>query len=195
MFTGIVQAVGQVETAAGCALTISAPELALQPGDSVAVNGVCLTVTGVNTAAFDVDLSPQTRGCTTLGGLAAAARVNLEPALRLGDPLGGHLVSGHVDGVGEVLACRAQEDCLRLSLRVPAELRRYVCLRGSLCVDGVGLTVAGMTGECCELSLVPYTLGHTTLGEALPGSPVNLEVDQLARYVERLLEERAGEPG
>lgn len=191
MFTGIVQAVGRVQSA-GSALKITAEGLALRPGDSIAVNGVCLTVTAVADGFFTADLSPQTHKRTTLGNLTIGRRVNLEAALKLGDPLGGHLVSGHVDGVGEVRACiPAAADSLRLAVSIPEELRRYVCPRASLCVDGVGLTVAATMDEHCELSLVPYTLAHTTLGEQAPGREVNLEVDQLARYVERLLEARS----
>lgn len=191
MFTGIVQAVGRVKSA-GSVLEVTTEGLGLQPGDSIAVNGVCLTAADVVDGSFAADLSPQTYKCTTLGKLTARQRVNLEAASRLGDPLGGHLVSGHVDGIGEVRACIPEAaDSLRLAVSIPEELRRYVCPRGSLCVDGVGLTVAATTDEYCELSLVPYTLAHTTLGELAPGGTVNLEVDQLARYVERLLEARS----
>ncbi len=191
MFTGIIQAMGQVVTADSQKLCIAAVGLtALRPGDSVAVNGACLTVVAATGSTFHAQLSPQTCQQTMLGRLQVGERVNLEPALCLGEPLAGHLVSGHVDGMGEVVACTAAADCKRLTIHVPTALQRYLCARGALCVDGVSLTIAGVEDNACTASLVPYTLAHTTLGELPTGQAVNLEVDQLARYVERLLEVR-----
>ena len=191
MFTGIIQVMGQVVAADSQKLCIAAVGLAaLRPGDSVAVNGACLTVVATAGSTFHTQLSPQTCQQTRLGDLQVGETVNLEPALCLGEPLGGHLVSGHVDGMGKVEACTAAADCKRLTICVPTALQRYLCARGALCIDGVSLTVAEVENGGCTVSLVPYTLAHTTLGELATGQAVNLEVDQLARYVERLLEAR-----
>jgi len=194
MFTGIVQCVGAVqavEPRGGDALIrvemagISAARLAL--GASIAVNGVCLTVTARAGSVADFDVSRETLALTTLGGLAAGDPVNLEPALTLAEPLGGHLVSGHVDGIGEVLVMLPDARSTRMTLRVPAGLSRYVARKGSLCVDGVSLTVNAIDGDRAGVNLVPHTLQATIMGGYRPGTPVNIEVDLIARYLERLI--------
>jgi riboflavin synthase len=193
MFTGIVEEVGKVERAgrsdAGIRLRIAA-ELAgrLGEGDSVAVSGACLTVAALDGDAFEADVMNQTARLTTLGDLEPGRSVNLEPPLRAGDPLGGHIVQGHVDAVGEVRAVEADGFARRLCIELPEDLRRYVVEHGSITVDGVSLTVAALSSEGFEVSLIPETLERTTLGDASPDAPrVNVEVDLLARYTERLL--------
>jgi riboflavin synthase len=195
MFTGIVQAIGRIKSSAPAApgrrLEIAAGALPLDDvrlGDSIAVAGVCLTVTAQREGAFCVDVSPETLAHTTLGARAAGARVNLEKALRLADRLGGHLVSGHVDGVGEVLARETRAEYVFFRLRAPTSLARYIAHKGSICVEGVSLTVNRVEGADFELLLIPHTLRETTLDELCPGQCANLEVDLIARYLERMLE-------
>ncbi len=203
MFTGIVQAVGRIaakRTRGGdvrLRIEGDAPFFGrLAAGDSVAVSGVCLTAVDPSPQGFEADVSMETLRRTTLGELTVGDRVNLEPALTLATPLGGHLVSGHVDGVGEVLARRAEARSVRFRLRAPAALARYIAEKGSICVDGVSLTVNAVDGAEFELNIVPHTLAVTTLDAYRPGRRVNLEVDLVARYLERLLlGERAAEPG
>jgi riboflavin synthase len=202
MFTGIVQATGEIrrlERRGGdVRLHVASEELGLDDvrhGDSIATSGVCLTVVELGEGGFAADVSQETLALTTLGGLAAGARVNLEKALALGDRLGGHLVSGHVDGVGEVLACAPDARSWRYRLRAPAALARYIARKGSICVDGVSLTVNAVHGAEFELNIIPTTLHATTFADYRPGTRVNLEVDQVARYLERLLlGECAAEP-
>jgi riboflavin synthase len=160
----------------------------LDAGDSVAVAGACLTVAGRDAGAFEADAINQTLSLTSLGDLRAGDRVNLEPALRAGDPLGGHLVQGHVDGVGTVVAVRADGASRRLRVELPADLRRYVVPRGSIALDGVSLTVAEVGDGGVETALIPETLARTTLGEAAEGDRVNVEVDLIARHVEALMQ-------
>jgi riboflavin synthase len=195
MFTGIVQAIGRVETlaprGADRRLRIDAGKLdlsAVRVGDSIAVSGVCLTVTARDDRAFEADVSAETLRCTTFAGLDTGDAVNLETALTLATPLGGHLVSGHVDGVGMVKARDEVGQSLRYVIAAPAELARYIAVKGSICVDGVSLTVNAVDGAAFEVNLVPHTLQETTLRALRPGSPVNLEVDLMARYAERLLQ-------
>lgn len=192
MFTGIVEEVGSVTAVdageAGTRLGIAASLAGeLREGDSVCVAGVCLTATAVRGDGFDADVMNQTLSLTTLGELEAGSRVNLEPALAAGRPLGGHIVQGHVDGVGEVRTLAQDGFARRLRVRVPAELERYLIEHGSVTVSGVSLTVAGLGDGEFEVSLIPETLERTTLGELQEGDRVNLEVDVVARYVERLL--------
>lgn len=194
MFTGIVAAMGTVErleTAGGGArVFVNAGALDLSDavvGESIAVGGVCLTVTALEKAGFAADVSGETLAATTLGGLEPGSRVNLERALRVGDRLGGHLVTGHVDGVGEVKNLASEGESRRLVLRVPGELAQYVARKGSLTVDGVSLTVNTVEATECGINLVPHTLSVTTLGRLEPGDRVNLEVDLIARYLERQL--------
>jgi len=192
MFTGIVREVGEVEaierTAAGARLRIRAGfsgELGL--GDSVSVAGACLTVAEQAGDGFTTDVMNQTLGLTTLGSLDAGAPVNLEPALRAGQPLGGHLVQGHVDATGEVATLEPDGIARRLRVTLPGDLARYVVEHGSIAFDGVSLTVAGLEGDLVEVSLIPETLERTTLGGVAPEDRVNVEVDLVARYVERLM--------
>ena len=196
MFTGIVRDVGRVRELAPSAqgdlsLSIEVDQLDLsqtQLGDSIAVSGVCLTVVEVQPRGFRVDVARATLSVTTIGGWARGRRVNLEPALRAGEALGGHLVAGHVDGIGEVLARQGDARSQSLRLRVPETLQRYVARKGSVTVDGVSLTVNRVEGAEFELNLVPHTLAVTTLGELAVGDRVNVEIDLIARYVARLLE-------
>ncbi len=195
MFTGIVQAIGRIKSsvpaAQGRRLEIEAGALPLDDvrlGDSIAVSGACLTVTAQSESTFSVDVSPETLAHTTLGTRAAGSRVNLEKALRLADRLGGHLVSGHVDGVGEVLARETRAEYVFFRLRAPTSLARYIAHKGSICVEGVSLTVNRVEGAEFELLLIPHTLRETTLDELHPGHCANLEVDLIARYLERMLE-------
>jgi riboflavin synthase len=194
MFTGIVEATGTVAALAAAAgggrrLEVAAPwpAGALGLGESVAVNGCCLTVAEVTAAGFAADLHPETLRRTALGGLAAGARVNLERPLPLGGRLGGHLVQGHVDGVARLLDRRPVGGGEELRVELPADLQRYLVEKGSVTVDGVSLTVAGLGPGWFAVALVPHTLQVTTLGERRPGDPVQLEVDVVAKYVERLL--------
>ena len=194
MFTGIVQAVGKIAAiemqGIDARLRIDAAPLDLgdvRLGDSIAVNGVCLTVIEPSAHGFSVDVSAETLRLTTLGALRAGMRVNLEKALTLSSRLGGHLVSGHVDGVGEVIERRSEARCVQFRIQAPAALARYIAMKGSICVDGVSLTVNAVDGAQFNLNIVPHTLQATTLGEAWPGIRVNLEVDIIARYLERLL--------
>jgi riboflavin synthase len=184
MFTGIVQAVGKIVRLNPLEIECGTLELAgVAVGDSIAVQGVCLTVTSISPRGFTADLSDETLGVTT--GLDRQSEVNLEKSLALGDQLGGHLVTGHVDGVGEVLICSKG----LLQVRVPRELKRYIARKGSICVDGVSLTVNRVEDDRFEVNLIPHTLEVTTLGRLAAGSKVNLEVDLIARYVDRMLSE------
>ena len=194
MFTGIIQAVGQVreltlaERAARFVIATDKLDLAdVGIGDSIAVNGVCLTVTDLLSDAFSADVSPETMACTI--GFELAAAVNLEKALRLSDRLGGHLVSGHVDGVGTVVRFEPVGDNRLLAVRVPADLGRYVARKGSITVNGVSLTVNEVESDVLRVNLIPHTLAQTNLGRLRSGAQVNLEVDLVARYIERMLGE------
>jgi riboflavin synthase len=198
VFTGIVRELGRVEsvdaTAGGARLTIHAPETAARTalGDSVSVNGVCLTATAADDGTLAFDAVPETLARSTLGSLAPGAPVNLEPALRAGEPLGGHVVQGHVDGVARVVSLEPEGDGARLTLELPGGLARYAVEKGSVTIDGVSLTVAGLDGGRIAIALVPHTLAATTLGGLTPGDEVNVEADILAKHVERLLEARGG---
>ena len=194
MFTGIIQALGEVrrlEPRGGdVRLTIGTGKLALGGaalGDSIAVNGVCLTAVALAADAFAADVSRETLNLTTLGALGPGSPVNLEPALTLATRLGGHLVSGHVDGVGSVRERSDDARSVRLRIGAPPELARYIAHKGSICVDGVSLTVNAVAGADFELNIVPHTLTETIIAHYRPGTRVNLEVDLIARYLERLL--------
>jgi riboflavin synthase len=193
VFTGIVRELGAVEAidgdAGGVRIRLRAPETAAAaaPGDSVALNGVCLTVTATAGELLAFDAVPETLRRTSLGRLAAGSPVNVEPALRAGEPLGGHIVQGHVDGVGRVRAVEPEGEGVRLTIEPPAELLRYCVEKGSIAVEGVSLTIAALGQETFALALIPHTLAVTTLGSLQPGDEVNLEVDVIAKYVERLL--------
>lgn len=197
MFTGIVEEQGKVLTLeGGTRLTIQTTRVAegLGVGQSVAVDGVCLTVIEVEGPQFTVDLAPETLKRTTLGGLAPGDRVNLERALQVGDSLGGHFVTGHVDGVGTLLRREPVGDAATVWIGFPPALARHIVPKGSIAVDGVSLTVVEVMEEAFSVCLIPHTLAVTTLGWKGPGSPVNLEVDLLSRYLERLLAPRRSSP-
>ena len=199
MFTGIVREIGTVEALErgpdGARLLVASTLAAeLADGDSVAVSGACLTVATGSGGAFAADVMNQTLGLTTLGSLKPGDRANLEPAIRAGEPLGGHLVQGHVDETGEVRSVTADGFARRLRVTLPPALRPYVVERGSVAVDGVSLTVAAVADDGFEVSLTPETLERTTLASVAEGDRVNVEVDQVARYVERLMQ-RFGERG
>lgn len=192
MFSGIVAAVGRIThltpREVGFRLHVDAGKLGIEEvnlGDSIAHSGVCLTVVGKEGNCFMVDVSPETLSCTV--GLDAPGPVNLEKALRLSDVIGGHLVSGHVDGVGEVLRFDAVGDNRLLEIRAPKEIARYIARKGSVAVDGTSLTTNEVNGTDFTINLIPHTLDNTTLGGLKPGSRVNLEIDLIARYCERLL--------
>lgn len=191
MFTGIIQAIGQIErvTPVGedARLHIQVGGLDMSDvaqGDSIAVNGVCLTVVEFDHESFDVHVSRETLSCTI--GLDTPRAANLEKALRLADHLGGHLVSGHVDGVGQVVKFEAVGDCMQLVIRAPHAISRYIAVKGSIAVDGVSLTVNSVEGDVFSINLIPHTLEMTTLKFLGVGSRVNLEIDLIARYVERM---------
>ena len=200
MFTGIVFGTGVVSavTAFGEAqqdrrIGIECP--AVEPGrlalgDSVSVSGVCLSVAGHLRQGFEADVSAETMALTTLGRAVTGDPVNLEPALRLTTPLGGHLVSGHVDGIGRLEERRDEARSVRMRFSFPPGLARFVAVKGSVCVDGVSLTVNDRSRSHFGVNLIPHTLEVTTLGRLAPGDPVNLEVDLVARYLDRLLQER-----
>ena len=198
MFTGLIQAVGTLshrETRSGDArLRIGVGGLPFGDvalGESIAVNGVCLTVIEFDASSFAVDASTETLALTTLGGLAIGAPVNLERAMLPTDRLGGHLVSGHVDGVGRVLDVQPDARAQRWRFSAPAALSKYIASKGSICVDGVSLTVNEVDDAGFEVALIPHTVAHTAFAETRVGDPVNLEVDLVARYVERLLSARS----
>ena len=191
MFTGIIQTVGQIERATPVGpdvrLSIAVHNLGMddvQVGDSIAVNGVCLTAVNFTPTHVEMHVSRETLSCTV--GLDSLRPVNLEKALRFSDRLGGHLVSGHVDGVGQVVRFEPVGDCMVLAVRAPHGISRYIAVKGSVAVDGVSLTVNNIENDIFSINLIPHTLQATTLKNLGIGSRVNLEVDMVARYVERL---------
>lgn len=196
MFTGLVQAVGTVveraATPGGARLRVDLGTLPgpFRLGDSIALSGVCCTVVGLAAGVAAFDLSPETLARTWLGRAAAGDRLNLEGALRAGDPLGGHLVQGHVDGVGEVVAALDPVAGGELWAQVPAELQRYCVDKGSITLDGVSLTIAGQRGDAVGIAVIPHTAQVTTLGGKRVGEPLHVEVDVLAKYVEKMLAAR-----
>ena len=199
MFTGLVEEVGRVADVVvdgeRARLVISAPGVVddLPLGASVAVDGVCVTATDVDAEGFAVDLMRETMRVTALGRLDAGVRVNLERAMKVGDRLGGHLVQGHVDGIGEVIGVEDVPGTRTLRFRIPVDLTRYLVMKGSVCVNGVSLTVADVQDDVIAIGLIPHTLAATNLGDLTVGSTVNLEVDVVAKYVERMLPGRATE--
>jgi riboflavin synthase len=193
MFTGIIQAIGHIDNFSSLgdnlALSIEAANLALedvQIGDSIAVNGVCLTATHLSKTHFKAHVSAETLKVTT--GLNQKTAVNLEKALRLNDRLGGHLVSGHVDGVGEVTQFNDLGDNWLLAIRSPHAISKYIAKKGSICVNGVSLTINSVTRDIFTMNIIPHTLENTMFKQLTIGSLVNLEIDQIARYVERMTE-------
>ena len=192
MFSGIIQALGKIsrieKREGGVRLAVHAVRLGMDDvaiGDSIAVNGVCLTVVTKTTSGFEADVSAETLRCTV--GIDAIGEVNLEKALRLADRLGGHLVSGHVDGAGEVTVFHSLGESMLLRVRAPDDLARYIARKGSITIQGVSLTVNAVNGSEFEVNLIPHTVATTTLKLLKVGSRVNLEVDLIARYVERML--------
>jgi riboflavin synthase len=196
VFTGIIETTARLEgrsaSGGGARLVLATPRAlpALAIGESIAVNGACLTVTTRRGRSFTVDVSPETLRRTTLGRLARGSRVNLERALRAGDRMGGHIVQGHVDGVGRLEAIRPDGDWIRYSFDVPRPLAPYLVEKGSIAVDGVSLTVASCRGRRFTVALIPHTLAATTLGERHPGDPVNLEADVLLKQIVSMLRAR-----
>ncbi|MBT8135757.1 MAG: riboflavin synthase [Gammaproteobacteria bacterium] len=196
MFTGIITRIGALaarQVGDGSEmLTIDAGDRFLENssvGDSIAVNGVCLTVTGIDGVRFSADVSAESLACTTLGDLAPGSRLNLEHALRASDALGGHLVSGHVDAVAEVLDCRPEAQSVRVFVALPDPLAALVAPKGSICVDGTSLTVNEVEPGRFGVNIIPHTLEATVAGDYRPGTRVNLEADIIARYVARVLEQ------
>jgi riboflavin synthase len=196
MFTGIVRERGTVvaadATEAGARLVVEAPATASETvmGDSVSIDGVCLTATDVLDGRVTFDAVPETLSRTTLGRIEAGDEINVEPALRAGEPLGGHYVQGHVDGVGRVRALEREGDSLRVTIEASPELLRYCVEKGSVAVQGVSLTIAGLRDDAFAVALIPHTLEVTTLGTVAIGDELNIEVDVLAKYVERLVAPR-----
>ena len=205
MFTGIIEGVGRLAAreprggdvrftfATGTLPWLGSGADDIRMGESIAVNGVCLTVVAFDAQGFQADASTETLSLTTLGELPVGAALNLERAMRPSDRLGGHLVSGHVDGIGRVVSVHEDARAQRWRFAAPAPLLRYVAKKGSICVDGVSLTVNEVDGEGFEVALIPHTVAHTRFAETRVGEAVNLEIDLVARYVERLLGAR-GEP-
>ncbi|MDZ4814354.1 MAG: riboflavin synthase [Pseudomonadota bacterium] len=194
MFTGLIEAIGQLRSVAklggdvrmwiaGSALDCTDVKI----GDSICVNGVCLTVVLLEANAFALDVSNETLACTTLGTWREGRRVNLEKALRLSDRLGGHLVSGHVDGIATVLAIDADARSSRWRFTLPVHLARYVAVKGSIAVDGVSLTVNAVDAHSFSVNLIPHTLANSVFGATTVNDPVNLEIDLMARYAERMI--------
>jgi len=193
VFTGIVRELGTVAAVSGgeegVRLELDAPTTAagVRLGDSVSVSGVCLTVVAASGGRLSFDAIPETMRRSSLGKLRTGSTVNLEPALRAGEPLGGHYVQGHVDGIGAISSVATEGDGARIAIDAPAELLRYCVEKGSITVEGVSLTIAELTDTGFEIALIPHTLEVTTLGRLAPGDAVNLEADVLAKYVEKLL--------
>jgi riboflavin synthase len=196
VFTGIVRELGTVEAldgdADGVRLRVRAPQTAAGSalGDSVALNGVCLTVAERDGDTLSFDAVPETLSRTTLGHLRSSMRVNVEPALRAGEPLGGHIVQGHVDGVGRIRSVTPEGDGARIEVEAPDEVMRYCVEKGSIAVEGVSLTIAALADDTFAIALIPHTLAATTLGRLTAGDEVNLEADVLGKYVERILSAR-----
>ena len=193
MFTGIIEEIGTIKGIRSkneaMELSIAAKEILsdVRLGDSIAVNGVCLTVTAFDAVAFSVDVMPETFRATAMSNLIAGSVVNLERALSLGDRLGGHFVTGHVDGVGEITQITPCDNAVNYTIKLNAELLRHCIFRGSIAIDGISLTIFGVTDSEIQLSLIPHTLTHTILGQKKVGDKVNIEGDMLSKHVANLL--------
>ena len=193
MFTGIIEEIGTVQTvqrgSRSSQITIRARKVIadLQIGDSISVNGACLTVISFNDKGFTADVMPETMGRTNLGQLSGEKPVNLERALRLGDRLGGHLVSGHIDGTGRIDDCRKDENAYWFRISAGKEIIRYVVEKGSVAIDGISLTVAGVTGSSFTVSVIPHTQAQTTLTPDKKGKTVNIECDIISKYIEKFI--------
>lgn len=201
MFTGIVKAKGRIERVeergGDKRLVVISPGIAWQDfeiGESISVNGVCLTAVELLDGGFTTDVSTETLAVTALGGIGSGTEVNLEPSVSLGERLGGHLVSGHVDCVGTIVSLGRDARSIRLAVRIPTEFSRYIAKKGSVCIDGVSLTVNEVSAEQFEVNIIPHTAGATIIGSYAEGTRVNIEVDVVARYLERLItaDEHAG---
>lgn len=195
MFSGIIEAQGEIRDISlngdSARIAIAAGELPMDDvtlGDSIACSGACLTVVEFDDTSFSVDVSSETLKLTTIGQLSPGSAVNLEKALLVSARLGGHIVTGHIDGVGEVVEKEELSDYVRFAIEAPSTLSKYIAKKGSICVDGISLTVNEVDGNRFELMIIPHTLAVTTLGQTLVGSQVNLEIDVVARYCERLLD-------
>ena len=195
MFTGIVKAKGRIRSlkkqGGDLCLSIESSDLDwsdIDVGESISVNGVCLTAAALHSSGFDADVSVETMQVTALAGLTAGSVVNLEPSVEFGERLGGHLVSGHVDCVGTVAAREGDARSVRLKIAVPNEVVRYLARKGAVCVDGVSLTINEVSAQAFEVNIIPHTAEETIIGDYTVGSAVNIEVDLLARYIERLLD-------
>jgi riboflavin synthase len=202
MFTGIIKAVGRIgeirPQGGDLRLTVRSGDLPWQdfePGESIAVNGVCLTAVTLLADGFETDVSRETMDVTALGDIAEGSAVNLEPSLALADRLGGHLVSGHVDCVGTVKARRPDARSLRFDIELPEAYARYVARKGSICIDGVSLTINDVSGNVFSVNIIPHTAEHTIINGYEPGSRVNIEVDLVMRYLERLVLDDDHAPG
>ncbi len=193
MFTGIIEEIGKVNYAAAGSLTITARDImpGIKPGDSIAVNGACLTVTTFNANSFSVDVMPETLARTNLGRLRAGDSVNLERPVALGERLGGHLVQGHLDDTGKVTSVRRDGGTMLIGFEAPPEVMRFTAPKGFIAVDGVSLTITDKDNSSFRVSVVDYTRKHTTLGDKQVGDPVNLEVDIMAKYVAQLGQTRS----
>ena len=199
IFTGLILETGILRRlerrSDGACVTIDAHIIldGTRVGDSIAINGVDLTVTEMNSTSFSADASPETLNRSTIGTLAPGTRVNLERALALGERFGGHMVQGHVDGIAELISISPEGNAKRMRFQLPIELSRYVAMKGSVAVDGIGLSVAGVGNNWFEVVIIPHTWRETTLGDLHEGSKVNIEVDILAKYVERLLQNNSAD--
>ncbi|MFK8067785.1 MAG: riboflavin synthase [Gammaproteobacteria bacterium] len=194
MFTGIIQSVGNIaaikSSKMDSRLKVNVGTMSfndVEMGESISINGACMTVVAFDKKSFSVDVSRESLALTTLGGLKAGSAVNLERAMQLSDRLGGHLVSGHIDGLGEITQRAKEGKSTRFSIRVPKDLAKYIAHKGSVCVDGVSLTVNKVNGNEFSLQIIPHTLQETIFSEYIVGSKVNIEVDLIARYLERLI--------
>ena len=196
MFTGFIQAIGNIQeihsSSEGAQQKINSNTMDLKDtsvGDSIAVNGVCLTVTNLSESFFSTDVSNETIACTTFSELSKGQNVNLEKSLRINQGIDGHLVSGHVDGVGKVSSVNNDGESIRIKIEAQTDIVKYIAKKGSICINGVSLTVNGIDGSIFDVNIVPHTISSTTLGELTLNSNVNLEIDLIARYVERLYNE------
>ena len=196
MFTGIIEEVGTIEqmkqSGQAIVMTIQSKKLLddVHLGDSIAVNGVCLTVTSFDKQRFTVDMMPETVKNTSLRSLSRGSRVNLERAMAAGGRFGGHFVSGHVDGIGEIVRKQREDNAVYYEIKVSAELLKYIILKGSVAIDGTSLTVFGITDETFTISIIPHTLSETIIGEKGPGDIVNIECDMVGKYIEQFIERR-----
>ena len=198
MFTGIIQAKGNIKeiriSNKGAVFVLNSNSLELSDvsiGDSIAVNGVCLTITQLDKNSFSADVSQETLNCTTFSQLRKGQNINLEKSLRLDQGIDGHLVSGHVDGVGEVVSLQKEGESTRLKIKVKNDLSKYIAKKGSICINGVSLTVNSVEADIFDVNIVPHTLSVTTLGELIENSRVNIEIDIIARHIEHLIRHKS----